>query len=144
MERRLLDRYLWKNMKPNSSCSGYPDRIPLRNGYITIKSGTDLIRWPLSSSNALLNRARTGHTCARAHLASFKIDSDDRCRHCGAASETVKHQLLECTKLEKHLRRYRRKYQALEIRNFNWALYDINSTFMAKFLKKGKKHGCYI
>jgi len=143
LERRLLEGYLWKTIKP-SQYAGYPDRIPIRNGYITIKSGKDYIKWPLSSSNALLNRVRTGHTCARAHLANVQIESDDKCRHCGAASETVKHQLLECTQLEKHLIRYRRRYQALEIRDFNWALYDLNSDFMGKFLSKGKKHGCYI
>lgn len=143
LERRLLETYLWKNIK-QSGFPEYPDRIPLRNGYITIKSGINNIRWPLSSSNALLNRVRTGHTCARAHLANVKIESDDKCRHCEAASETVKHQLLDCPKLETHLGRYRRKYQALEIRDFNWAVYDLNSTFMAKFLKTGKKHGCYI
>ena len=54
LERRLLEGYLWKTIKP-SQYAGYPDRIPIRNGYITIKSGKDYIKWPLSSSNALLN-----------------------------------------------------------------------------------------
>ena len=102
------------------------------------------IKIPLDNSNALMNRVRTGHTLARAHLKKVGSEDSDKCRHCDDASETIEHQLLFCPKLATELARYRRKYHQRFISHLNQALFDFNSKFMKKFLTKLKKAGGYV
>ena len=61
-EKLNLTRYLESKVKA-SQFNGYPDRKPLVKGRISNSDGTHT---QLQSNNALLNRARTGHTRSRA------------------------------------------------------------------------------
>ena len=127
IETKKLQKYLRTNLKP-SGFHQYPDRRPLMTGRLRIKSSAGEISIKINSDHALLNRVRSGHTCSRVHLKNVKIDTDDTCRQCGTSPETVKHQLLECGNMEKHLTNYRVKYETLRITNFNKALHEIDDT----------------
>lgn len=142
IERVNLKKYLYKNVK-KSGFKNYPDRAPLRDGEITIKkrSGNTTIR--IDSNHALLNRVRTGHTRARAHIKNINIESENTCRHCHRHKETIEHQLIKCKIFKKQLKKSRRKYTNMKIDNFNEALYT-HSKFMANFITEAQKHGCYI
>ena len=57
-----------------SSFPGYPDRDPLITGYLRIKTRSGNIDIQINNDHALINRARTGHSCARVHLKNVKIE----------------------------------------------------------------------
>ena len=65
--RSRLKKYLRKSVN-RSSFPGYPDRDPLITGFLRIKTRSGNIDIQINNDHALLNRARTGHSCARVHL----------------------------------------------------------------------------
>ena len=128
----------------NSQFRNYPKREPLRDGCYVIKTyGNRNIEVKIFSDHLLLNRTRTGHTCARSHLKNIGIETDDKCRHCNKKGETVKHQLIECTSFDNKLRKYRNKYHEMGIADFNDAIYT-QDELMGKFITKALHYGCYI
>jgi hypothetical protein len=141
--RSRLNKYLRKNVN-RSSFPGYPDRTPLITGYLRIKTRSGNIDIQIRNDHALLNRVRTGHSCARVHLKNVKIEKEGTCRLCGEEPETIEHQLIECVAMTEKLRNFRAIYEQRSITKFNQSLYDGHSGFMRKFLAKAKKHGCYI
>ena len=141
-EKIKLRKYLSHAVKA-SHFRKYPNREPLRDGFIMIGSSAGNISVSIDSSNPLLNRVRTGHTRARTHLKNIGIESDNTCRHCNRRPEAIKHQLLTYKAFRKQLKKLRAEYKENEIEDFNEALY-IHETFMKKFLTTAHKHGCYI
>ena len=47
-----------------------------------------------TDTHPLVNRARTGHSLARAHLYNIRMQDEPTCRHCDEDVETIRHQLL--------------------------------------------------
>ncbi len=141
-EKIKLRGYINRNVK-NSKFSNYPIREPLRDGYLRIRNRSGHTDFHIDSNHALLNRVRTGHTRARTHLKNIGIESENVCRHCRRHPESIQHQLIECKKLKKRLKKFRRQYAKLQINDFNQALY-VHSKFMANFLTSAHKHGCFI
>jgi hypothetical protein len=141
--RSRLKKYLRKSVN-RSSFPGYPGINPLITGYLRIKTRSGNIDIQINNDHALLNRARTGHSCARVHLKNVKIEKENTCRLCGEEPETIEHQLIECVAMTEKLRHFCVIYEQRSITKFNQSLYDGHSGFMRKFLAKAKKHGCYI
>ena len=141
-EKIKLRKYINLNLK-NSKFANYPKREPLRDGYLRIRNRNGHTDFHIDSGHALLNRVRTGHTRARTHLKNIGVESDNVCRHCSRHPESIQHQLIECRKFKKRLKKFRRQYTNLQIDDFNQALY-IHSKFMANFLTSAQKHGCFI
>ena len=138
-----LQDHLYSHVK-NSKFGNYSKREPLRDGYYVIGTYRNrLIKLNIDSDHPLLNRVRTGHTCARSHIKNIGIESEDKCRHCNQHRETVEHQLIECESFDNRLRKYRNKYHEMGITDFNDAIYT-QSEFMGKFLTKALQKGCYI
>jgi len=140
--RHKQREYVRNNVK-DSSFIGYPRRSALRLGKFWIDHPDGAIQYKVDNSYALLNRVRTGHTCARVHLKNIGIEKENICRHCNKHAETVKHQMLKCSAFKKHLKKYRTKYRRLEIQDFYQAIYT-HDKFMAGFINAAKRQGCHI
>ena len=112
---RLKQRTYVRNNVKESSYNGYPNRSAYRLGKFWMDQPGGAIQYKVDNSYGLLNRVRTGHSCARVHLKNIGIEKDDICRHCNKHAETVKHQLLKCSAFKNKLKKYRSKYRRLEI-----------------------------
>jgi ribonuclease HI len=139
-EMKKLQTYLENNVKASRISQIYPKRDPLVIGKFIIKSRTGDIRIPLDHGNALLNRARTGHTLTRAQMKRIGIEDSDKCRNCDNAEQTLEHQLIHCPKLARELAKYRAKYHQRFISDLNQALFDFNCDFYEKISRKIEKN----
>ena len=95
-EKENLTEYIKGTVK-TSKFAGYPERgrfikPPIR----TVETE--------EKPQPLLNRARTGHSCARQHLKNIMMEESSLCRHCNKYEETTEHQVLHCAALEEKLR----------------------------------------
>jgi hypothetical protein len=118
VDKIKLRRYLTSNIK-QSKFTDYPNRAPLKRGYICVKHRNQTTKIPISHNNALLNRVRTGHSRARIQLKNIGMESEDLCRHCNRHPETIEHQLIKCKKFKKRLKKFRRQYTQMGITDFN-------------------------
>jgi hypothetical protein len=106
-ESATLLKYLKTNVKP-SQFTDYSDRAHLKD----VKIRMDHENWMehtflnIYSSHAQLNKVRTGHTRARVHPKNIGIEQDDKCKNCGKHKETIQHQLINCRKFKKRLKKY--------------------------------------
>ena len=95
-----LDEYLQKKVQPSSQNS-YPDRSWFKGKEFTINNQRRVV-YPYKTEelDAILFRARTGHTYTRDHLSRFGLIKEVSCRLCSNSPETVEHLALHCTHLK--------------------------------------------
>ena len=105
-EKIKLQKFVQQSVKP-SKFANYPDRKPLRDGYLRKQTRNGHLDYKIDSHHSLLNRVRTGHTRARSHLKNIGIEPVDTCRHCNRHIETIEHQLIKCKNFKKRLKKYR-------------------------------------
>lgn len=148
--KQNLNKYLLKEVKNSIPDTACPNRNPFKGSNLPDANTTERItRSPyedpaLPQATSLLNRTRTGHTRAKAHLyRKGRIAKDPTCRHCGIADETVEHQLIHCIQLENKLTRIREQYHDLNTTTFDQAIWN-HTESMNSILKKALRQGVVI
>lgn len=111
---RSLDTYLDAKVKPSSQ-KIYPDRSWFKGKEEKSGNATKTV-YPYKTEqfDAVLFRARTGHTYCQDHLYRFGIIKRRSCRYCTEPKETVEHLALHCPHFDNvgPVRRARRMYRA--------------------------------
>ncbi len=100
-------------------------------------------------THPLLNRARTGHSLARSHLAHIKMEPTNTCRHCenDEVAETIAHQLYECPtmSIKPTITRARNALDpSATIDDFEALLWAVDTTKITRLLIAAKAAGCFI
>jgi len=72
-EKIKLQKFVQQSVKP-SKFANYPDRKPLKDGFLRKQTRNGRLDYKIDSHHSLLNRVRTGHTRARSHLKNIGID----------------------------------------------------------------------
>jgi hypothetical protein len=134
LEHAKLARLVNRSMTP-SRFANYPPRQPFLDYFATRRKQDPLI-------HPLLLRACSGHNECRRHLHNVGITSDNICRHCEDAIETVEHQLLECPALPLTEEReiFHKLPNAPSYHEALWHRPDV----MLKILSTAKKRGVSI
>ncbi len=142
-----LLQYLFENVRPSSNDLNFSRKAfcPQWDS----ESRTEIDRYAEETdTHPLVNRARTGHSLARAHLYHIKMEDDNTCRHCEDDIETIQHQILSCPKLATNntLQTALRQYAPADLTedSFEDWIWTAELRQITRLLLAARHAGCHI